>query len=238
MNAIHADPLAVSPAPSRLMVDAPTRMLHALLAVSVLGAWASADWDSLQWLHVTLGYTVLLLWLTRVALGLVGPAQARFGLLLRRVTGAWAAFKSKPWSPSALHALALPASIALLLALMPIVPLLGLLQWLDLAGEWAEELHELSGNLMLLVSAGHVALVFASILLGKAASSPGVMWSGRIAGKGPDRVRANRSWAAGLLLALVLGFWGWQWMQAPLDRVPELFGLSAVSSADEHDDDD
>lgn len=239
MTTIHADPLAVpQPPPSRRMVDAPTRMLHALLAVSVLGAWVVSEWDGFRLLHVTLGYTVLLLWLVRMMLGVIGPAHARFSLLWRRTSSALSTLVSNPASVASWHAAALPLSIVGLLALMPLVPALGLLQWLDVAGEWAEELHELTGNLILVLAAVHVALVFASLALGKAMSSPRIMWSGRIPGKGPDRVRADRRWAAVALLALVLGFWGWQWLQAPLDRVPTLFGLSAVSSLDEQDDDD
>ena len=44
-----------SAAPSRRMVDAPTRVFHALFALSFLGAYLSADGEHWRMLHVTLG---------------------------------------------------------------------------------------------------------------------------------------------------------------------------------------
>ncbi|MFP5400059.1 MAG: cytochrome b/b6 domain-containing protein, partial [Gammaproteobacteria bacterium] len=55
---------AAAPAPSRRVVDAPTRMFHWLFALSFAGAWLSAESEHWRALHVTLGYTLagLLAW--------------------------------------------------------------------------------------------------------------------------------------------------------------------------------
>ena len=41
------------------------------------------------------------------------------------------------------------------------------------------------------------------------------MLTGRLPGKGPDLVRRNQGWLAILLLLAVLGYWRWEWQQAP-----------------------
>ncbi|MDP3835815.1 MAG: cytochrome b/b6 domain-containing protein, partial [Hydrogenophaga sp.] len=46
------------PAPTRLVIDAPTRMFHWLFALSFVGAYRTADGERWRLLHVTLGYTL------------------------------------------------------------------------------------------------------------------------------------------------------------------------------------
>ena len=65
--------------PSRLMIDAPTRMFHWLFALSFLGAYLTADGERWRMLHVTLGYTMAGLLVFRVLYGLFGPRQASLG---------------------------------------------------------------------------------------------------------------------------------------------------------------
>ena len=82
---------------SRLVVDAPTRMFHWLFALSFVGAYLTADGERWRALHVTLGYTFAGLLLFRVLYGLVGPRQARLGLLWRR-RARWARSWQRPRS--------------------------------------------------------------------------------------------------------------------------------------------
>ena len=64
-------------APSRRMIDAPTRAFHWLFALCFLGAYLSADGERWRLLHVVLGYSLAGLLAFRVAYGLVGPFAAR-----------------------------------------------------------------------------------------------------------------------------------------------------------------
>ena len=66
------------------------------------------------------------------------------------------------------------------------------------------------------------------------------MWSGRVAGKGPDLVPHNRSWLAMLLGAVVVVFAVWYWQDAS-QRLPDgvsMPSLSQLASQGGHDDDD
>jgi len=63
--------------------DLPTRVFHWLLAVCLLGSWATAEagFDYTE-LHFLLGYTSLTLILFRIVWGFVGPRHARFSSFL------------------------------------------------------------------------------------------------------------------------------------------------------------
>ena len=79
-----------------------------------------------------------------------------------------------------------------------------------------------------------------SLLRRKNQASP--MLSGRTEGVGPDLVKHNRAWLAGLLLLAVLAYWSWEWQQSPRGLWPTQ-GVSSSLSASErghqrHDDDD
>ena len=74
--------------PSRLMVDAPTRMFHWLFALSFLGAYITADGERWRSLHITLGYTLAGLLAFRVLYGLIGPRQAGLGAMYRKLSSA------------------------------------------------------------------------------------------------------------------------------------------------------
>jgi hypothetical protein len=109
--------------------------------------------------------------------------------------------------------------------------------WGDvLGGDWLEEVHELVGNAFLAVVLAHVGLIaFLSLLRRKNAASP--MLTGHTPGPGPDLVKRNHAWLAGLLLVAVVWFWTWQWQQSPTPATPGE-ALRALGSAltDKHDD--
>ncbi|HVY14519.1 MAG TPA: cytochrome b/b6 domain-containing protein [Rhodopila sp.] len=62
--------------------DLPVRLFHWMLAALVFLAWASQEWNYMDW-HVLIGYAILTLVLFRMIWGLVGSDTARFGRFLR-----------------------------------------------------------------------------------------------------------------------------------------------------------
>ncbi|NML86085.1 cytochrome b/b6 domain-containing protein [Polaromonas sp.] len=208
---------------SRRVVDATTRMLHWLMALSFAGAYLTADGERWRMVHVTLGYTLAGLLLCRVLWGLFGPRHARLSVLMRKLKGLPAWLKSLPAvkSPGTLQ----PAwrqgqnflmALAVLLILCVVLPLTlsGYAVWDEWGGEWLENVHEFFGNAMLAVVLVHIGLIaMLSLLRRKNQALP--MLTGRVAGPGPDLAKRNHGILAAVVLACVMGFWGWQWTAAP-----------------------
>ena len=213
---------ALQPA-SRLVTDAATRMLHWLMAVSFTGAYLTADGERWRLVHVTLGYTLAGLLVCRVLWGLFGPHQARLSLM-------WRKLMSLPnWLQSLRHIRSLdtlkPAwrqgqnlmmALAVVLILGVIFPLTlsGYAVFNEWGGEWLSGVHEFFGDALLTLVVVHVGLIaLLSLLRRKNQALP--MLTGRVAGPGPNLAKSNhRIWAL-LILTCVLGFWGWQWVDAP-----------------------
>ncbi|MCV2358290.1 cytochrome b/b6 domain-containing protein [Paucibacter sp. TC2R-5] len=228
--------------PSRRVIDAPTRALHWLLAFSFTGAYLSAESERWHLLHVTLGYTVLGLVLARLAWGLVGPKRVRLSGWFSKLRGlpqqllAWPQGKGNLLaSYQGLNTLAVVA--ILLAALTAALSGVGLEQawWGNRWEDALEELHELLGNASLAVVLAHLALI-AGVSLLRRHNHAGPMLSGRSPGKGPDLVKQNMSPLALLLVAVVMGFWWWQWQDAP-SKLSDRPGISARHQSS-HDDDD
>ena len=92
---------ATTPRPAtRRVVDAATRMLHWLMALSFTGAYITADGERWRLVHVTLGYTLAGL-LRPGAVGLFGPRQVRLSVLWRKLQGCPPGCSR--WSPCARH---------------------------------------------------------------------------------------------------------------------------------------
>ena len=219
-----ATPQTRSPRPaSRRVTDATTRMLHWLMALSFTGAYLTADGDRWQQVHVTLGYTLAGLLVGRLLWGWVGPRQVRLSVLWRKLKGLPVWLKSLPTVTS--QATLLPAwrqgenllmALAVALILAAIIPLTlsGYAVWDAWGGEWLEDVHEFFGNALLALVLVHIGLVaLLSLLRRKNQALP--MLTGRVAGAGPDLARRNHGILAALVLACVMGFWGWQWTEAP-----------------------
>ena len=239
---------AAAAAPTRRTVDAFTRTWHALLALSFAGAYLTADFERWRLVHVVLGYTAGGLWVLRLLWGLVGPRPARWSTLWGKLRGwpAWlaAARSGQPALRQALN-LALALSVALVLvAVLPVVAT-GYATYMELTGEWVEDIHEFFGNLMLAAVLAHVAVVLLLSLLQRPHLALSMV-SGRVPGPGPDLVRRNLAWLAALLLAVVLAFWGWQWQHASARRQAPDAPASWLhpgaertqSGGDDHEDDD
>ena len=103
--------------------------------------------------------------------------------------------------------------VALLALIMPLT-LSGYGTYNEWSGEWLEEVHEFFGNVLLAVVLAHIAMIVAlSVLRRKNQITP--MVTGRVEGPGPDLLKSNHVQVAALLLAAVLGYWAWEWQQAP-----------------------
>lgn len=234
---------ATAPRPaSRRVVDAATRMLHWLMALSFTGAYLTADGERWRLVHVTLGYTLAGLLVARLLWGLVGPRQVRLSVLWRKLQGlpAWLRSLGAVRSPLALQAawrpgqnLLMALAVGLILASVVPLTLSGYSVWDEWGGEWLEEVHEFFGNAMLMVVMLHVGLIaLLSVLRRKNQALP--MLTGRVQGPGPDLAKRNHGALAALVLACVLGFWAWQWSVAPEQPVADATGRSE----NRHDDGD
>ncbi len=226
-----------APTPTRRVVDAPMRMFHWLFALCFIGAYASADSERWQLLHVTLGYTLAGLLVFRLGYGVFGPRQARLSLLWHRVGGAKAWLSSlKPGAPGKVNVrqgqtLLMALALVALLAVVVPVTLSGYATYSDWGGEWLEDLHEFTGEVFLWLVLAHLGLILAlSLLRRKNQALP--MWTGRVEGTGPDLARRNHAWLAVVLLAAVLTFWIWQWQDSANGLLP---AHALVSSHDRHD---
>lgn len=235
-GALNTAPARPKP-PQRRVVDAPTRAIHWLMAVSFLGAYLSADGERWRLLHVSLGYTLIGLLAARLLWGLAGPRPARLANLWRRLQG------GPVWLKAALAGridwrqgqnLLLAATVALLLAAIAPLTLSGLgvsQEWAG--GDWLEDVHEFFGDGMLALVLAHVGAVLGLSLL-RRRNLVAPMLSGRTAGAGPDLVKRPFTGVAALLLAAVLGFWAWQWQTAPAPAADD----DAHAAQSHHADDD
>jgi len=239
----HPEAARAMPAPTRLVIDAPTRMFHWLFALSFVGAYLTADGERWRLLHVTLGYTLAGLLAFRVLYGLFGPRQAGLGQLWRKLTGAPVWLRSLTSAPGLAavnwrqgqNLLMALAVFALLLLVVPLT-LSGYGSYNDWGG-WLEDVHEFFGDAFLAVVLGHIALIAGmSLLRRKNQALP--MLTGRVEGPGPSLVKHNRVWLAVALLAAVLAFGAWQWQQSPKGLVSAQTWNGLLSAPSDLKDDD
>lgn len=210
---------------ARRVYDRPTRLFHGLLALSVAIAWLTGDASSWRVLHVSLGYGVLLLLAWRLLWGSLGPTTRTHGAMLARVRAlrpAWQRWMDGfqgSMAPPLLGAL-VALSAVLLMSLPGLAALAGVLTYFDVVGRWVKEVHELLGNLVLVVVLAHLGLLVVQSLLRRR----NLLWpmvSGRLREPGPDLVRAPGTVHALVLAALMAGLWGSIW-QLGLERHPLL----------------
>lgn len=233
---------------SRRIVDAPTRMAHALIALAFVGAYLTAEGERWRAWHVTLGYVLAVALAFRVVYGLVGPRPARVSAWFRKLAAAppwWraAVAAARDARPGALpwrqgQNLAMAAVIAAIVLALPVLLLSGLaphLGWVGGASADAlSELHEALGEAVPGLVLLHVGLVLTLSLL-RRQNQARPMLDGRVPGTGPDLARRNHGALALLLAAAAAGIVAWQW---PPAQAP---GAPSASAASEHrhgDDDD
>lgn len=232
------------PMPTRRTVDAVTRTLHALLALSFVGAYITAESEIFRLVHVTLGYTLGGLLVTRVLWGVLGPRHARLSALWGKVRGLGAWFQGlrtghASWRQAQNLYMALSV-VVVLLVIAPVV-LSGYVTYQEWTGEWMEEVHEFFGNFMLIAVLAHIAgVVMLSVVRRRNLAKP--MLTGRIEGAGPDLIKSNHGVWAALLLAAVLSFWWAQWQTSPQLQADGgaswLHPAPSTAQSSEEDDDD
>ncbi len=83
-----------SPTPSKPIVDLGTRLAHASMAFAFLISYVTSESEYWRLVHVYSGYSLAAVLVFRLVWGWVGPASARWGLLLRRVA-LWHVWASK-----------------------------------------------------------------------------------------------------------------------------------------------
>lgn len=200
-----------------LVWDWPTRSFHWLLAFSFVVAFVTAETERWRLLHITMGYTAGGLVLFRLLWGAFGSRHARFSAFVRKPAAVRQYLHSLWRGAPEHHAGHNPAgavAVVLMLALGLLVPLTGWLLYNDVGGEFFEEVHEVLGNAWLAVVLVHVGgVVVASVLHRENLAR--AMFTGRKRAAAGDGIPHAASAVAWLLLAAVLGFWGWQWQQAP-----------------------
>jgi cytochrome b len=198
--------------------DAPVRVFHWLMAFSFAGAWLSAESERWRLVHISLGYTLGGLVLFRVLWGLVGSQPARFASFVRSPAAVWGYFRSllkgQPQHFTG-HNPAGGWAVLGLLLLGAATVALGWATETERLPAFMEEAHEAFASLMLGLVGLHVVAVVLSSRLHRD-NLPRAMVTGRKQGQPGEG--SQRPWrgVAALLLAAVLGFWGWQATQPPL----------------------
>jgi cytochrome b len=229
---------------ARILVwDAPVRVFHWLMALSFAGAYLTAETERWRLLHVTLGYTVAGLVVFRVLWGLFGTRHARFASFVRGPSAAWRHLRSLASRQPEHHAGHNPAGALAIVGLLALAALAALSGWAtyhEVAGEWAEALHEFAGNLMLALVLVHLA----GVLVGSWVQRENLvraMVTGFKHGRPQDGIRRAWTSLAVLMLVAVLGFWAWQWQTAPaggaLDGTPPALGRQGGGHDHDQDDD-
>jgi cytochrome b len=243
VNVTSASPVEAGASTARerntLIWDAPVRVFHWLMVLSFAGAYLSAESERWRLLHVTLGYTMAGLVGFRILWGLVGTRHARFASFVRGPAAVkrylLAMLRGRPehhvgHNPAG--ALAIVAMLGLTLA----IAASGWSVYSEIGGDWLEDVHEFSANLMLTVVGVHIA----GVLLASGMHHENLtraMIDGRKVATPHEAVRSAWRSVAALMLVAVLGFWWLQWQSAP-----DAAGLGARSAAEvkhlakDHDD--
>ena len=211
-------PTPTKSAGSKILVwDAPVRVFHWLFVLCFVGAYLTAESERWRLAHVTLGYTMGGLVAFRVVWGLLGTRYARFGAFVRGPVRIWQYLRSLLSGQPEHHVGHNPAgaaAIVLMLLASVAMVLTGWAVYNDRGGNWMEELHEGSANLMLLAVAVHIGGVAVASWLHHE-NLVRAMLTGRKQGL-PAQAIARPYWVLALLVvAAVIGFWWQQWAGAP-----------------------
>ena len=208
---------ATTPKRSILVWDAPVRVFHWLLAASFIGAFITAESERWRLLHVTLGYTVGGLVVFRLLWGLLGTRHARFAGFVRGPRQVWDYLRSLLGSRPQHHVGHNPAGAWAIVGLLAGAVLLVGSGWMiynDLGGKLFEELHEGVANGMMALVAVHVLGVIISSRLHRE-NLVRSMITGHKEGRPDEGIRSAWRSVAVIMITAVLGFWSWQWTQAP-----------------------
>jgi len=159
------------PAQRKPVVDLGTRMAHASMALAFLISYVTSESEYWRLVHVYSGYSLAAVLAFRGVWGWVGPASARWGLLLRRVA-MWRVwlnkFKQGEWLSRnfwvGASSWVLSAAVLCIYVFCTVAIASGWATYNELLGDgWLndalQELHEGLGNAAMAMVCFHVGLV-------------------------------------------------------------------------------
>lgn len=200
-----------------LIWDAPVRVFHWLMVLSFVGAYITAESERWRLLHVTLGYTMAGLVAFRILWGLVGTRHARFDSFVRGPAAIKRYLLAMLRGQPEHHVGHNPAGALAIVATLGLTLAMGASGWSvynEIGGDWLEEVHEFTANLMLALVGVHIAGVLLASWMHHE-NLIGAMIDGRKAASPAEGVRSAWRSVAVLMLVAVLGFWWLQWQSAP-----------------------
>jgi cytochrome b len=214
---MHDPDVAPSSRPTVLVWDAPVRVFHWLLAGCFAGAYLTSEGESWRLIHVTLGYTMAGLVAFRLIWGVAGTTHARFSSFVRGPSAVLAYLRSMMAGRPEHHTGHNPAGAVAIVALLVLTVVTAAFGWAsynELGGEWVSEVHELAGNLMLIVVGVHLLGVLCGSLMHRENLVRGMI-TGRKIGAQAHRIASSHWPMAVAILACVCAFWWYQWQAAP-----------------------
>ena len=190
--------------------DAPVRLLHGLMALSLAGAWLTAEGHGWRAVHISFGFTLAGAMVLRLLWGFIGTPPARFASFVRgpaAVIGHLRELLAGRAGPHAGHNPAGGWAVLALLATGLAAAGSGWLAWQG--GDAWEELHEAVANGLLLLVGVHVAAVLLTGWLARDRLVPAMLTGRKAVPAGTPPTRSMHRGLAVALLAATLGFWAW-----------------------------
>lgn len=193
-----------------LVWDSPIFFTHWLLAICFLGAILTQESEKFRLVHVTMGYTMLGIVGFRVIWGFIGSKYARFTTIkprfLRVHENIQAILSGNKEFSIGLNALGFVAAY-FLMGLVLLVSATGYLVFNEIGPELISEVHELVGNLLIVVVVIHVGSIVLNAVYqrlqktnAEVVKSVGVL---------AQRARPYK-WVTIIILLVVIYFWGIQ----------------------------
>jgi cytochrome b len=223
--------------------DAPVRLLHALMVLSVAGAWLT-EAEGWRALHISFGLTLAGAMVLRLLWGFIGTPPARFTSFVRGPAAVAAHLRELLAGRAAPHAGHNPAggwAVLALLAAGLAAAASGWLAWQG--GEVWEEVHEALANGLLLLVGVHVAAVLLMSRLARDRLAPAMLTGRKAVPAGTPPTRAMHRGVAAALLVAMLGFWAWSlgpaspWRGAGAAKHHQAHGEGRHHHERDHDDD-
>ena len=229
--------------PKKILVwDLPVRVFHWLLVLSFAGAWLTAESERWRQVHVTLGYTMAGLVAFRVLWGVVGSRYARFSSFVRSPSATLRYFKSLFGTQPERHLGHNPAGAVAIVGLLLLILITAGSGWAalnEVAGPWLGDAHEIAANALLALVVVHLLGVAFGCFLHRENLVHSMLTGRKHANKvvtGSAEARGiARSWSilGVAVLAAVLSFWAWQWLQQP-DAVSSVTASDSRSHQEQH----
>ncbi|QDL56399.1 cytochrome b/b6 domain-containing protein [Rhodoferax aquaticus] len=217
--------------------DAPVRVFHWLMVLSFAGAYITSESERWRLVHISLGYTLGGLVAFRLVWGLVGTRYARFASFVRGPQAVVQYVRSLGSAEPEHHVGHNPAgalAIVLMLVSSVVIVATGWALYNDVGPEGLDGIHEAAANTLLFLVGVHVAgVVVASWLHHE--NLVRAMVTGRKMGTPSQGIARVWGSLAAVVLACVLGFWGWQWQHAPSADAAQTSSTASGKQSSEDD---